>query len=87
MPTPASIAKVRELNQKTLDLYAYVHSEAGQRQREAMRLGPAPHVRSATEAEIMQIAEALDGGALLNPRKWVETFTVREVSAQAKAAA
>lgn len=81
MPTPASIAEVRRFNEKSLDLYAHLHSEAGRKQRELQGLSPvATVIRSATEAEILQIAEALDAGAILNPRMWVETFKVRDAA-------
>lgn len=77
MPTAAALAEVRKFNAKNLELNAYVLSDAGQKQRRAMGLRPAQPIRSATEAEIVEIAEALDAGALLNPRLWAETFAVR----------
>jgi len=75
-PTAASIAEVRRVNRAHLDLYAYLHSPEGLKLRAAMRLGPAPVIRSATEAEIMAVAAQLDAGAEMNSRLWVEAMTV-----------
>lgn len=77
MAFDAALDEVRKLNASTLELYAYALSEAGQKQRRAMNLPPVQPVRSATEAEMVEIARAVEAGAILNPRMWVETFKVR----------
>lgn len=81
MASAASINEVRAFNQRNLELNAWARSHEGVKQRTAMRIHePVAPIRSATEEEILAIAEALDRGAILNPRMWVETFKVREAA-------
>ena len=80
MPSAATLHEVRKFNARTLELHAYALSEAGQKQRRAMNLPPVTPIRSATEAEMVEIAQALEAGAILNPRMWFETFKVRSAA-------
>jgi hypothetical protein len=75
MPSAKSHAEVRAFNAKALELNAYCRrADVAADRRSLYRVEPPRALRSATDAEIAEIAKALDAGALIVPRLWNERF-------------